>query len=93
MHKRTWPFYGGMRLMLEVQQVIGLRMMKLAMGGKAAEAEAKLMVDEKVSAAGEAVRLMGAGVARGDGIGGSADTVQMLRRKVHANRKRLTGGK
>jgi hypothetical protein len=41
-------------LALESQEVIGLRLMKLALGGRAASREATRMVTEKVAALGEA---------------------------------------
>lgn len=72
-----------MMLASEAQQVIWLRSMKLALGGAKAEREAKLMVNEKVkSAQVETIKLM---------MGGSLDsTTKNIRRKVRANRKRLS---
>jgi hypothetical protein len=72
-----------MMLAGEAQQVIWLRTMKLALGGAKAEREAKLMVSEKVkSAQVETLKLM---------MGGSLDsTTENVRRKVRANRKRLS---
>jgi hypothetical protein len=70
-------------LAAESQQVIALRLMKLAGGGKAAEVETQLMLSEKMSAMTEAgAKLM---------AGGSADSVVSdYRRKVRSNIKRLT---
>jgi hypothetical protein len=67
----------------EAQQVIWLRTMKLAAGGPKADREAKLMVKEKIDTAQkEALKLM---------MGGSPDAmVGNYRRKVKANRKRLS---
>jgi hypothetical protein len=72
-----------MMLAAESQQVIALRLMKIAGGGKSAEAEMKLMTAEKMTAATEAgAKLM---------AGGSADSVVSdYRRKVRANIKRLS---
>ena len=75
---------------LEASTVIGLRTMKLAAGGPAAEREAKLMVDEKI----EAGRLLGVKAMTG-GLGATpegaaAKTLSHYRRRVRANRKRLT---
>jgi hypothetical protein len=72
-----------MMLAGEAQQVIWLRTMKLALGGAKAEREAKLMVSEKINSAQvEALKLM---------MGGSLDsTTKNVRRKVRANRKRLS---
>jgi 2-iminoacetate synthase ThiH len=70
-------------LAAESQQVIALRMMKLAAGGTSANDEVQLMTSEKVTAMTEAgAKLM---------AGGSADSVVSdYRRKVRANIKRLT---
>ena len=72
-------------LVLESQAVIGLRMAKLAAGGAAARAEAHRMVDEKVTAANEAALLLATG-------GSTQRVVSGYRRKVRANRRRLSGG-
>jgi hypothetical protein len=70
-------------LAVESQQVIALRMMKLAAGGTKAETEAHRMISEKVTEAGNAtMRLM---------MGASPDSVVLdYRRKVRANARRLT---
>ena len=67
----------------EAQQVILLRTMKLAAGGPKADREAKLMVKEKIDTAQkETLKLM---------MGGSPEAmVGNYRRKVKANRKRLS---
>ncbi len=72
-----------MMLAGEAQQVIWLRTMKLALGGAKAEREAKLMVSEKIASAQiETLKLM---------MGGSLETTtKNVRRKVRANRKRLS---
>lgn len=78
---KSW--FNMMMLAGEAQQVIWLRTMKLALGGAKAEREAKLMVSEKINSAQvEALKLM---------MGGSLDsTTKNVRRKVRANRKRLS---
>jgi len=70
-------------LAAESQAVIALRLMKLAAGGAAAEAETQLMLSEKMTAATEAgAKLM---------AGGSSDSiVSDYRKKVRANITRLT---
>jgi hypothetical protein len=70
-------------LALESQQVIGLRLLKLTLGGAAASREANRMVAEKVTAFGEAA----AKVATG---GTTRSVVKGYRTKVRANRRRLT---
>ena len=57
-----FPWYTIVMLGLESNRVIGLRLMKLAGGGRAARDEARLMVSEKVNASFEAgVALMQGG--------------------------------
>ena len=72
-------------LVLESQAVIGLRMVKLAAGGAAAQAEAHRMVGEKVVAAQEAAMLLATG-------GSTKGVVSGYRRKVRANRRRPSRG-
>ena len=67
---------------LETQRVVGLRLMKLAAGGTAAQTEAQLMVSEKVAAFAEAAATLA--------TGGSAHKVlQRYRTHVQANERRL----
>lgn len=70
-------------LAMESQQVIGLRMAKLSLGGAEAQAEAQRMISEKVTAAGEAALLLAAG-------GSTQRVVAGYRRKVRANVRRLS---
>jgi hypothetical protein len=72
----------ALMLGLETQRVIGLRLMKLSRGGRAAEAEALRMVREKATALAEAGMTVGRG--------GSARTViRRYRTLVRANKRRL----
>jgi hypothetical protein len=70
--------------------VIGLRTLKLAAGGPAAEAEAKRMVGEKVEAAFavQALAMTGAFGLTAPRIASGA--IAHYRRKVRSNRRRLT---
>ncbi|KQO53487.1 MULTISPECIES: hypothetical protein [unclassified Methylobacterium] len=70
-------------LAMESQQVIGLRLAKLSLGGPAAQIEAQRMVSEKIMAAGEAALLMATG-------GSTQSMVTGYRRKVRANARRLS---
>ena len=70
-------------LALESQQVIGLRLWKLSLGGASASREANRMVDEKVTAFGKAA----VNIATG---GTTRSVVKSYRKKVLANRLRLT---
>ncbi|CAH1662360.1 MAG: hypothetical protein KF735_04600 [Chelatococcus sp.] len=66
----------------EAQEVIALRMLRLASGGPVAEAEMNRMVDEKVTAFVEAAATLATG-------GAAEHVVSRLRRKVRANGRRL----
>lgn len=73
-------------LAFESQAVIGLRMVKLAGGGVGAQAEMQRMVSEKMLAAGETAALLASG-------GSTQSVVSGYRRKVRANRIRLSGSR
>ena len=70
-------------LMAEAQEVVALRLMKLARGGRAAEAEARRMVSEKIDAAAEATWALAMGAE-------PAQIVNRYRSHVDANRRRLS---
>jgi hypothetical protein len=75
---------------LEASTVIGLRTMKIALGGAAGEAEATRMIAEKIDAG---VALQSLALTGGLGLTphrAAAKTLGHLRRKVRANRKRLS---
>ena len=78
---KSWYNFG--MLAAEAQQVIWLRLMKLAAGGSGAQHEAQLMVTEKLTEASRATgRLM---------MGATPDSVvKGYRRKVRANARRLS---
>lgn len=80
MFKAWWDI--GM-LAAEAQQVMWLRCMRLAAGGAAASAEGRRMVSEKVAVAVPAA----AGILMGDS---AVKVVKRYRKKVRANRRRLT---
>ena len=75
---------------LEASTVIGLRMMKLAAGGAAAQAEAQLMVSEKVTAGLTLPLLAASGKLGATGPAIASGSLTHLRRKVRANRRRLS---
>lgn len=73
----------------EASAVVGLRMMKLAVGGAAAGTEAQRMVSEKVRAALE-LQAMAVTGGLGTSIHDAAErSVKHYRRAVRANRRRL----
>ena len=75
-------FHSLTMLTIDANRVVGLRVMKLMLGGKGARREAQLMVSEKIDAAFKASASLMAG-ASGDEI------VRQYRRRVAANAKRL----
>jgi hypothetical protein len=96
MARRRNPWVGlGMSawaLSLEASTVIGLRTLKIAAGGEAGAAEADLMVREKVDAAAELQMLALAGGLGFTAPGAASKTLAHYRRKVSANRRRLSKG-
>lgn len=74
----------------ESSAVIGLRLAKLAGGGPAAALEAHRMVAEKTTAAVEAQWEMALALAAGTGHRAGHKTLALYRRKVKANRRRLS---
>ncbi len=83
----TW---NAMRLAIEVQQVMALRMLRLSLGGRLADRESALMVSEKLNAAWLAGYKAMLAAARGRGPTAiSNEMVTGYRRRVQANRRRL----
>lgn len=79
-------------LSMESASVMGLRALKLAAGGSAADAEGRRMIEEKVKAGLELQAMAFTG-----GIGltphrAAAKAVAHYRRKVRANQRRLRKG-
>jgi hypothetical protein len=79
-----------MALGAESSGVMALRMMKLAAGGPAATVEAQLMVAEKMQAAAEAGAAAWTDALTGASHGTAQRTLVRYRRKVRANRRRLS---
>jgi len=78
-------------LVLDAQWVIGLRMARLFAGGAAAEAEMSRLVWEKLVAAAEAMSDAAAATAGGrSGVAIAHQTLRGYRKRVRANRRRLT---
>ena len=75
-------FHSLMMLAIDANHVVGMRVMKLMVGGRGARREAQIMVSEKIDAAFEANASLMAG-ASGDEI------VRRYRRRVAANAKGL----
>ncbi|MFI4965068.1 MAG: hypothetical protein ACHP9T_06840 [Caulobacterales bacterium] len=82
--------FDAWRLGLEASAVIGLRTLAIAQGGAAAAAESERMVSEKL-AAGLSLQAMALSGRLGSSPAAvSARTLAFYRRKVTANRRRLT---
>ena len=78
-------------LTLEASTVIGMRLATMATGGKVADAEARLMVAEKVQAGWELQTALVTGRLGRTPLAGASATVRHYRGKVAANRRRLGG--
>jgi len=82
--------FDAWRLGLEASAVIGLRTWAIAQGGAAGQAESELMISEKIKA-GLALQTMAlTGRLGTTPATASARTLAHYRRKVSANRRRLT---
>lgn len=81
----TWMKFSldAARLRYEVQTVMTLRMLKIARGGKAAEAEAQRMMTEKGVAFAEAAATLATG-------GSMKKVVRRVRSRVNQNKRRLS---
>ena len=77
--------FDGLRLCQETQEVMGLRLMKLALGGPEGHLEAQRMIAEKGFAFAEAAGSLAAGVP-------VEQVVQRYRGHVRANKRRLSRG-
>ena len=80
-----YPWYPAMMLAVESNNVIDSRLRKLASGGELANAEARLMLKEKVDAAFEAGAILLAG-------GSPSKIIDLYRKHVAANAERLSIG-
>jgi hypothetical protein len=82
--------YDALSLLTDMSLVIGLRAVKVAAGGPAAQTEITLMFTEKLQAAAEIHRAVTTGML-GQDIGTvTANAMAIYAPKVRANRKRLT---
>ncbi len=75
---------------VDASAVIGLRVMKIAAGDAAAQAESQLMVVEKVEAALDLQTKLLTGALGATPAAMAAKTLKHYGRKVRANRRRLS---
>jgi hypothetical protein len=77
----------------EAQSVIAMRLLKIAAGGPAADAECELMVAEKFATLTAAHTAATAALASGKSLqAATALALAPVRRRVHANHQRLSRG-
>jgi hypothetical protein len=89
MHPWTYSL-NLMRLGIEAQQVIGLRMLRLARGGALAQREARRMILEKSAALMASQLAVAAALAGGRSHNAAARALRPYKRAVSHNRRRLT---
>jgi len=78
---------------LEAQGVIAMRLLKIAAGGPAADAECQLMVAEKFATAAAALAAGTLALAGGKSVHDAAALALVpVRRRVRANHRRLMRG-
>jgi len=77
-------------LAIEAQQVIAMRLTKMALGGPGVQKEAALMVSEKLETMAHGSRLMMRGALDGKSDMNADKVVALYRRKVTANKRRLS---
>lgn len=93
--RARWPmvdFYNAFaNLAVESSAVVGLRVLAAVEGGPAWPAEAQLMVEEKTKAAMDAQALFMTSLLTGKVASAPTRALALYRRRVKANRRRLTG--
>lgn len=92
----AWPDFAlanltaqGAMLALEAQQVVALRLARLAQCGPEAPGEMALMVTEKMLALQESGALLLSAALHGKKHMNGPEIIQLYRKKVRANRRRL----
>ncbi len=81
--------FQGALLAFESQQVIAMRLAKISQGGPDAPREAELMVSEKLATMAASGQMMMQAALGGKHDLGADEIIQLYRRKVRANRRRL----
>ena len=77
---------------MDAASVIGMRCIKIAMGGPAGDAEAKLMINEKIKAALHVQTALLTGKLGTSPAGATTKALRHYSAKVRANRDRLSKG-
>lgn len=94
MARNRWLRLGlnTLALGMEASQVIALRTLKILSGGSAGQAEARRMMDEKMQSGLDLQSAALTGWLGQTAHGAAGKVVSHYRRKVGANRRRLTKG-
>jgi hypothetical protein len=78
----------------EVQSVVAMRLMKIAAGGATGAAETTRMVQEKAEASVAALTAGSLALAKGKTVKAATKAAMVpVKKRVSANRKRLSGGR
>lgn len=77
---------------MDAQQVIGMRLLKLAAGGTSAQREASMMVSEKVKALADAQLAIVTAASTGKGDRAAQQALRIYQQRVSANKRRLRKG-
>jgi hypothetical protein len=78
----------------EVQSVVAMRLMKIAAGGATGAAESTRMVQEKAEASVAALTAGSLALAKGRSVKAATKAAMVpVKKRVSANRKRLSGGR
>ncbi|MBK8160429.1 MAG: hypothetical protein IPK59_17205 [Rhodospirillaceae bacterium] len=92
MRKNPWfrASFDLFSLGMEAATVMSLRTAKIALGGAAADTESQRMVQEKIDSALDLQTMFMTGQMGASGPAAVAKTLAHYRRKVRANRRRLS---
>jgi hypothetical protein len=94
---QMWLFKSWMdavKFNLEVQSVVAMRLMKIAAGGGTGAAESTKMVEEKAAASVAALTAGALALAKGRSVKAATKAAMVpVKKRVRANRKRLSGGR
>jgi hypothetical protein len=85
-------FSDALKMSFAAHQVIGLRLLKIAIGGAHGRRESRLMVDEKIRAATDAGMEAAKSVAAGQPHLAADRALSVYAKRVNRNLKRLTKG-
>ncbi len=84
----------ALKFNLEVQSVIAMRLMKIATGGAAGAAESTKMIHEKAEASVASLTAGALALAKGRNVKAATKAVmEPVKKRVRANRKRLSRGR